>query len=517
MTPRQADVAFVLESVPGVRAVHAIKPGSPASAHFDFAIEAEPDQQQQAFAHYMLLRVLTHEECRRVQWLRDFVPAMIGTSLVPLNLTQFERDAAHVRVRGAEPFAMDPFTPSKWPPRVLHRILIIDADADTREAFRNCAYGPGVDCVVRWKDMDAAMHLAGTDGFDVILCDIANVRVAITPNAMQRTVALVNKRETGLGLFAPRRIVKRPIGSSALERAIYDVLARPVPPPELVAVAGASPPALAQIQKPPPRRSLRPGASNQALRLLLVDVEAGIPAAIAHSFSADSAQIDIAYGREAVERAFGLPFHLILCSASTALASDGFLAAIRREDPAGADRIIVLVPNPDVAFVRGQVANRVLPLPIDETILRGLIGNVAPRAIERTAVQEVQHAIVEAAPVEPPRYRRLAVLVVDDHLDTQILFAAGSISATADISHVTTAIAAFEHLTSRAVDVLVISATMRSDGGEPFYRVIWRMLPALKAQTVLLTSLDNAPASARIVQRPLSRALLDGVVSRASR
>jgi hypothetical protein len=57
MTPREADVAFVLESVRGVRAAYAL-----SSPHVDFAIEVDPGGAALAEAHYALLRVLSHED-----------------------------------------------------------------------------------------------------------------------------------------------------------------------------------------------------------------------------------------------------------------------------------------------------------------------------------------------------------------------------------------------------------------------------------------------------------------------
>jgi DNA-binding response OmpR family regulator len=117
----------------------------------------------------------------------------------------------------------------------------------------------------------------------------------------------------------------------------------------------------------------------------------------------------------------------------------------------------------------------------------------------------------EVAPIAPPRFRRLAVLVVDDDRTTEILFAAAAPNAEADVSLATTPMDAFEHVVSRPVDLLIVSATMRSDGGEPFYRMLWRLKPELKGSCVLVTPPDArsasvAPASSprRVVERPLT-------------
>ena len=47
---------------------------------------------------------------------------------------------------------------------------------------------------------------------------------------------------------------------------------------------------------------------------------------------------------------------------------------------------------------------------------------------------------------------------------------------------------------------------MRGDGGEPFYRVLWRLKPELKSRCVLVTSAEvAAPSSRQIATRPLTR------------
>ncbi len=59
---------------------------------------------------------------------------------------------------------------------------------------------------------------------------------------------------------------------------------------------------------------------------------------------------------------------------------------------------------------------------------------------------------------------------------------------------------------------------MRGDGGEPFYRVLWRLEPRLKTRCVLVTPYEAAPPSAprshppRVVERPLTQHAIDRVV-----
>lgn len=69
MTPRQADIAFVLEGVPGVREVYALERGS--AGDLELAVGVGHGGRPVALAHYALLRVLTHEECKTVRQRRD--------------------------------------------------------------------------------------------------------------------------------------------------------------------------------------------------------------------------------------------------------------------------------------------------------------------------------------------------------------------------------------------------------------------------------------------------------------
>ncbi len=149
--------------------------------------------------------------------------------------------------------------------------------------------------------------------------------------------------------------------------------------------------------------------------------------------------------------------------------------------------------------------NPVLALPIDDASLRREIFRDHPALAARVALSDL--AGQEPLRIERPRYRRLGVLVVDEDRTTEILFAAAPPQEKADVSLASSPMEAFEHVMSRAVDLLIISATMRGDGGEPFYRVLWRLKPELKGRCVLITPADVAPPSAprtsppRVVER----------------
>jgi hypothetical protein len=165
---------------------------------------------------------------------------------------------------------------------------------------------------------------------------------------------------------------------------------------------------------------------------------------------------------------------------------------------------------------RMKRTSSLLELPIDEARLRRDIACKHPALAARAAVTEIADAEGPRAP--RPRFRRLAVLVVDDEVTTAIAFSAASREELADVALATRPIEAFEHVVSRPVDVLIVSATMRSDGGEPFYRVLWRLKPELKRGTVLITAAGAVPSSTlrtsppRVLARPLTRDALRRIV-----
>ncbi|HSO39003.1 MAG TPA: hypothetical protein VLT33_41020 [Labilithrix sp.] len=209
-----------------------------------------------------------------------------------------------------------------------------------------------------------------------------------------------------------------------------------------------------------------------------------------------------------------------------ALRTRSFLDGIGREDPAGADRVLVVAPARDVPYVKHKLEqmrrkNTVLALPIDDTTLRREVFRDHPSLAARVAVAEVADA--NAPHVSRSRYRRLAALVVDDDQTTQILFAAARPHEDVDVALATSAMEAFEHVLSRPVDVLIVNATMRGDGGEPFYRVLWRLKPELKSRTVLVLAPEAVPPSApqsnppRILERPLTRDAIGRIVEAFAR
>jgi hypothetical protein len=514
MTPHQADVAFVLESVSGVTAVYAVAPGSQAAAGFDFAIKLEHGEGAVVAAHYALLRVLTHDECARVFHCRLDMPSVVAQAARPLVLTASEREAARARVAAAPAREAIAVAPRKREPNVL----IVDDDPDVVQAVRDVLVGAwGVSAPARWalfSDVDAAAKLARGGDFELILCESGRAfgkegLLAKLPLEMaQRVLVLATPSDALLArsrLQGTDRILTKPLEGWVLrDRMMRATTMDLLSVPDMARVVRAE----------PPRRTLTAPPASAPFSVLLVDLDDDVHEALRGIFREDARHMMRRDPEEAAELALSTPFHVIACSANAALHPRSFLRALAREDADGADRVLVLAPSRDVPYVKHKLGlqrrtNTVLALPIDDTILRHEVFRDHPELAARLALAAV--AETHAAPVDRPKFRRLGVLVVDDDVTTEILFAAAGPHEDADVALASTTMGAFEHVLARPVDLLVVSSTMRGDGGEPFYRVLWRLKPELKRRTVLITPADLAPLSApqstlpRVVERPLTR------------
>src|SRR4051812_45506798 len=98
MTPRQADVAFVLEGVPGVVDVYALDGVGGFVRDLRFAVKLEHGGGHLAAAHFALLRVLSHDECRTVLLFEVDLPPALRAGATRLELSVGEREAAFARV-----------------------------------------------------------------------------------------------------------------------------------------------------------------------------------------------------------------------------------------------------------------------------------------------------------------------------------------------------------------------------------------------------------------------------------
>jgi CheY-like chemotaxis protein len=632
MTPRQADVAYVLEAVRGVMGAYA----AVDAPLLDFVIELEAGRYVPA-AHYALLRVLSHEECARVHFLypeKVFPPSLVG-QLQRLVLGEAERRQACVRLPSPRKLPRardtDPFTVllvglsgvqesairdmagsdarlmaaeatmgsafaarahaivvgehvarlpldfvgmiGRADPEGAAGILVLASEThpgDLATELRarghgNWVYGlpahsaqvagwlesrrpappkrsaqvPDARVLVVGGDevvaavmgevlatsvfeasVEKAAALATRERFDLVLCDGtlafgADGLLAKLPLETARRVLVMAEPAAVPGactrLQGTDRILVKPLQAWVVgDRVVRARAVEALPPFERARVVE------------PLRRVLAPPPAGDPFTVLLVGVEDEVHEALRRIFREDARHLIRPDPMEAAELALSRPLHAIVCGADAALHPRSFLRAVANEDPAGAERVVVVARARDVPYTKHKLEEMrrsctVLALPIDDAMLEREVFRDHPELVARVAVRELGNA--GASRVTRPRFRRLAVLVVDDDRTTQILFAAADAHAGADVTLVTTAMEAFEHVSSRDVDLLVASATLRAEGGEPLYRTLWRLRPALKARTVLVAPPEATPASAprsqppRLLERPLTRDALARVVT----
>jgi len=522
MTPRQADLALLLEGVEGVLDVYAIDPGQRVAEHFDFAVRLTSGGRALAVVPYALLQILTHAECTRVFFFTNGLPAVVAGAARPITLSGRERDDARQRA-AARP-----------PPEPVHEIrssesipvarpellvLIVDDDPQVEATVDAVVAAPVLAFAV--DSVTGALAVTERRLPDLILCA---ARLAFGEGGLlarlplpvaRKVLVLAHPSEVADArwrLQGTERILVKPLEDWLLCNRIENAwTTSQLSAPDRARVIG-SPPPTARLTTP------HPGAPFSAL---VVDLDDDIHEQLRWCFRGEARHVMRRDPGAAAALALSTPFHLVAVSANAALHPlRSFVDAVARVDPAGADRVLVFAPAGDVPYVRHKLAgfgrsNLVLPLPVDDLTLRREIFRAHPALAARLAVEEVIGAArddVGAKLVRPP-YRRPAVLIVDDDPTTAILFAAGGARDDADVAHVATPMAAFEHVVERPVDLLVVSATMRGDGGEPFYRVLWRLKPELKSRCVLVTSTEvAAPSSRHIVTRPLTRDAVGRIV-----
>jgi hypothetical protein len=163
VTPREQDVAFVLESVPGVLGVHSL---AKAGVDLDFAVRLGHGTGKLAAAHYALLRVLKREECHRVLFFETRLPPRLERAATPIEISAAEREASRARVpeRGRE----DPAPPKRVRSGAQFAALLVGRTGDVHHSVVR-ALGVAAHRVVE-RDPRAGAERARTEEFDVLIC-----------------------------------------------------------------------------------------------------------------------------------------------------------------------------------------------------------------------------------------------------------------------------------------------------------------------------------------------------------
>lgn len=163
MTPRQQDVAYVLEDISGVVDVYALaKP----RCDFDFAVRLQQGKGSLAAAHYAVLRVLDYEACGRVLFCETELPPGLAGAATRLSLSTAEREESRARV-AERPRDMPP-PRKRVQPGSQHAALLVGC---SKAIVRAVVAGLGADArVVVASDAGVGAEHALGEELDLILC-----------------------------------------------------------------------------------------------------------------------------------------------------------------------------------------------------------------------------------------------------------------------------------------------------------------------------------------------------------
>ena len=266
MTPRQADVAYVLETVPGVEAVYAIGGQTAFAGNLRFAAKLEPGGRALAAAHYALLRVLTHAECSSVLLFDVELPSRLRADATLLVLSVAEREEAHQRVPASSAALEQQEAPRSLPryERSGFRWMILDADPSVHAALED-AFGPASKPRIE-RDLASALTAAQREPQHLILCDArlafgsdgllpqlyatdreAARRVILVAHEGERELLLSNLDELGIW----NSFLRRPVDAATLREVLdtnaivqqwaLSTLPEGAPPPRRVLVVDDDP------------------------------------------------------------------------------------------------------------------------------------------------------------------------------------------------------------------------------------------------------------------------------------
>jgi CheY-like chemotaxis protein len=268
MTPRHADIAFVLDGVPGVRELYALDRRS--AGDLELAVRLEHGGRHIALAHYALLRVLTHDECKTVLFFEVELPPTFREHATRLELSDEEREAARLRVPSTSA-ALEQRAPPTLPVAGPgFRVLIVDADVEVYRTIVT-ALGVGAERVVEPNPVGAFMQ-ARAQRFDLIVCD---ARLAFGGNGFLRMLHTADPTGASRVLLVAHEGERDLLVTSLDELHCWtSFLCRPIDVDALLEIVRTG--SIIQswrIPVPPPRAAGEPktDASGAARRVLVVD------------------------------------------------------------------------------------------------------------------------------------------------------------------------------------------------------------------------------------------------------
>jgi CheY-like chemotaxis protein len=343
VTPRQSDVAFVLEGVPGVLGVFAL---SPSAGEFEFAVKLERGGESLAGAHYALLRVLTHEECKRVLFFETELPSGLRAKANAVVLSPSEIESSRRRVPERSPALDQP--PALWLPRgaswatlpsAPFAALVVGTDPEIHHAVIE-ALGVGARRVLV-HDPVVALNHARVEAFDLIIC---SADVAFGSNGFLDRL----RREDA---FLASRVVlvakpeKRDVTIALAEEmgSFNTCLTKPLDPSLLLEIARTGGVVLPWNIPVPPARPERDALGSSRRRVLVVDED---PKTQALSDEAGAEGIEIVVTHDpwrALDELRAGPPDAVLCSATMRVGSTPMYRFLWASHPELKSRFVLIV------------------------------------------------------------------------------------------------------------------------------------------------------------------------------
>jgi CheY-like chemotaxis protein len=409
------DVAFALESVPGVTAVYTVPPvaGAPnAPAVFvEYTSERENDPRLVVAAHYALLRFMLNEDCAQVAFVMTLPPGIASRAKL-VRLSASDRSAASTRIaarkdevererveqeRRAQVAAAEARAAARkaaieraaeraaarleWLRRPA-KVLVVADDDDLASVAREAFPDGEITAVTMVKE---ALDRLRASLYDFVLCDARVafgewllLSVAKRLGVERQVVVAVNLEERADAAGRGRRYAAcliKPVGPDVL-RAIRESIVLQVDPTEPVLLDDAPAPTSAVAATPAPRPppvARPPGPSpppparepTRRARVLVVDDHPATEA-LGREWSADLYVVVTADPFEALEKVAHDDLDLVACSAALKT-RDGqpIYRLLWNARPAIKSRF-VLIFGPDAmpASVRDSRLRAALPRPV---------------------------------------------------------------------------------------------------------------------------------------------------------
>ena len=266
-----------------------------------------------------------------------------------------------------------------------------------------------------------------------------------------------------------------------------------------------------------------PQPARKRFRTLIIDADVDVAHAVDATFGDDAEHVVEPDPVAAFWKAQDGDFDLVLLDSRLAFGREGVLPGLWAVARPVARRVVLLAREGERDLLFASLDelhcwSPILTRPFEPEVLLEIIHTRPGNQHWRIPVPRPRRpAVVEPAQSEPVR----RILVVDDDPATGKLLASMS---DGPVRFVVTSDAweAVDLVAEPDWALVVCSATMKTLGGAPFYRLVWNARPDLKSRFVFIVGPDMVPSSATdgspptVLERPLTLGSFSELVMRVS-